>query len=80
MLKSIILNDIKQNIQSLKLQLTFVIMLVIFIVGSVTYVIQYKDAIKDHLDYSSKLLENRRKDAENITRTAVEETINCLHR
>lgn len=73
MQKTIILNDIKQNIQSLKLQVTFVIMLVIFTVGSITYVFQYKDATEDYRDYSSKVIENMRKGADvNITRIAVE--------
>jgi ABC-type transport system involved in multi-copper enzyme maturation permease subunit len=73
MLKTIILTDIKQNIQSFKLQVTFIIIMVIFTVGSVAYVFQYRDAIEDYHTYSLKMQEEIRKDADvNITRVAVD--------
>jgi ABC-type transport system involved in multi-copper enzyme maturation permease subunit len=72
MLKTIIFNDIKQNIQSLKLQVTFIIILVIFIVGSIAYVIQYQDALEDYNDYSAKFLDEIKQDAEaGITNVAL---------
>jgi ABC-type transport system involved in multi-copper enzyme maturation permease subunit len=73
MLKTIILTDIKQNIQSFKLQVTFIIIMVIFTVGGVAYVFQYRDAIEDYHTYSLKMQEEIRKDADlNITRVAVD--------
>ena len=73
MLKTIIINDIKQNIQSIRLQITFIIMLVVFTIGSIAYVFQYRDAIKDYHDYSSKMLNEIRKQGDdNITKVAVE--------
>jgi len=73
MLKTIILTDIKQNIQSLKLQVTFIIMLVVFAVGSIAYVFQCHDAKEDYRSYYSKMSDKIRKDADvNITRVAVE--------
>ena len=72
MLKAIILNEISQNLKSLKLQVTFIIILVVFIVGSVAYVFQYRGAVKDYNNYSSKIVEEIRKDADaSITRVAV---------
>ncbi len=72
MLKTIILNEINQNLKSLKLQVTFIIILVVFIVGSVAYVFQYRDALEDYNNYSSKMLEEIRKDADaSITQVAV---------
>ncbi|HBH82401.1 MAG: hypothetical protein A2X05_15545 [Bacteroidetes bacterium GWE2_41_25] len=72
MLNTIILTDIKQNIQSLKLQVIFIIILVVFTVGSVAYVFQYRDAMEDYHNYSLKMQEEIRKDADiNITRVAV---------
>jgi ABC-type transport system involved in multi-copper enzyme maturation permease subunit len=73
MLKTIILTDIKQNIQSFKLQISFIIMLVVISVGSIAYVFQYRDAIEDYHTYSLKMQEEIRKDADvNITRVAVD--------
>lgn len=72
MFNTIILTDIKQNIQSLKLQVLFIIILVVFTVGSVAYVFQYRDAMEDYHNYSLKMQEEIRKDADiNITRVAV---------
>ncbi len=72
MLKTIIINEINQNLKSLKLQVTFIIILVVFIVGSVAYVFQYRDALEDYNNYSSKMLEEIRKDADaSITEVAV---------
>lgn len=72
MLKTIILNEINQNLKSLKLQVTFIIILVVFIVGSVAYVFQYRDALEDYNSYSSKMLEEIRKDADaSITEVAI---------
>ncbi|HUX57955.1 MAG TPA: ABC transporter permease subunit [Bacteroidales bacterium] len=73
MLKTIILTDIKQNIQSFKLHVTFIIMMVVFTVGSIAYVFQYRDAMEDYRDYSSKMLDKIRKEADiNTTRIAIE--------
>jgi ABC-type transport system involved in multi-copper enzyme maturation permease subunit len=73
MLKTIILTDIKQNIQSFKLQVTFIIMLMVFTVGSIAYVFQYRDTMADYRDYSSKMLDKIRKEADiNITSVAIE--------
>jgi ABC-type transport system involved in multi-copper enzyme maturation permease subunit len=72
MLKTIILIDIKQNIKSFKLQVTFIIMLVVFMVGSFAYIFQYRDVMEDFRTYSLKIQEEIRKDADiNITRVAV---------
>lgn len=73
MLKTIILTDIKQNIQSIKLQITFVIMLLVFAVGSIAYVFQYRNALEDYREYSSKMLDEIKMKADiNITKVVVE--------
>lgn len=73
MLKTIILTDIKQNIQSFKLQVSFIIMLVVFTIGSIAYIFQYRDTMKDYRDYSSRMVEEIRKESDiNITHVAVE--------
>jgi ABC-type transport system involved in multi-copper enzyme maturation permease subunit len=73
MIKTILINDIKQNLQSLKLQVTFIIMLVVFTVGSIAYVFQYRDAREDYRSYHSKMEEKIRQRADvNITKVAVE--------
>ena len=73
MLKTIILNEIKQNILSLKLQVTFIIMMVVFLVGSIAYVIQYRNSLDDYYDYMSKRQDEIKKEADtNISNVATE--------
>jgi len=54
MLNYIILNDIRQNILSLRLQVIFLIMTALFIMGSVAYVFQYRSAAEEYRIYSDK--------------------------
>jgi ABC-type transport system involved in multi-copper enzyme maturation permease subunit len=51
LLKTIIFNDIRLNLLSLRLQVLFVIMLVVFIMGSVAYIFQYKSAADEYQQY-----------------------------
>jgi ABC-type transport system involved in multi-copper enzyme maturation permease subunit len=54
-LKTIILTDIRQNLLSLRLQVLFVIMLAVFIVGSVAYIFQYKTAVDEYQQYTRQV-------------------------
>jgi ABC-type transport system involved in multi-copper enzyme maturation permease subunit len=54
MLKTLILNDIRQNIMSLRLQVMLIIVLLVFIVGSIAFIYQYKADIDDYQIYSDK--------------------------
>jgi ABC-type transport system involved in multi-copper enzyme maturation permease subunit len=54
MIKYIILNDIRQNILSLRLQVTFLIMIAVFVAGSVAYVFQYRSAAEEFRIYVDK--------------------------
>jgi ABC-type transport system involved in multi-copper enzyme maturation permease subunit len=72
MLNILILNDIRQNILSLKLQVMFVIMLVVFIVGSVAFIYLNKAAEEDYRIYANKSRDEMMKQAEtNVTEVAV---------
>jgi ABC-type transport system involved in multi-copper enzyme maturation permease subunit len=57
MLKTIILHELRQHIFSLRLQIIFVIMLILFIVGSIAYVFQFRSASSDYETYSAKARE-----------------------
>ncbi len=55
MLKNIILNNIWQNVQSLRLQVLFILIMAVFTVGSMAYIFQYKSAIDEYEVYGSKM-------------------------
>jgi ABC-type transport system involved in multi-copper enzyme maturation permease subunit len=57
MIKTIILHEIRQHIFSLRLQLIFFIIFILFILGSVAYIFQFKSSIKDYETYSGKARE-----------------------
>lgn len=78
MFKTIVLTDIKQNILSFKLQITFIIMLIIFGIGGVAYVFQQRDALEDYRNYSSKMQDKIRKDADNITKVVINKQDNLF--
>jgi ABC-type transport system involved in multi-copper enzyme maturation permease subunit len=57
MLKIIILNEIKQHILSLRLQLIFIIIFILFILGSVAFIFQFRASTNDYETYSGKARE-----------------------
>lgn len=72
MLKTIILNNIQQFIFSLKLQIILVIIMLVFIVGSIAFVFQYRSARADYIVYSLKAKEEMQRNSEmNVTEVVV---------
>lgn len=57
MIKTIILHEIRQHIFSLRLQLIFVIIFILFILGSIAYIFQFRSSINDYETYSGKARE-----------------------
>jgi ABC-type transport system involved in multi-copper enzyme maturation permease subunit len=73
MLKTIIFNDIRQNILSLRLQIIFIIMLLVFIVGTIAYIFQYKAKVDEYSIFFNRSKDEMIKQSErNITSVAVD--------
>jgi ABC-type transport system involved in multi-copper enzyme maturation permease subunit len=57
MIKTIILHEIRQHIFSLRLQLIFITIFLLFILGSIAYIFQYRFSTSDYNTYSAKARE-----------------------
>lgn len=66
LLKTIIFNDIRQNLLSLRLQVLFIIMLAVFITGSVAYIFQYKTAVDEYHQYVRRVRNDQTRQVTNF--------------
>jgi ABC-type transport system involved in multi-copper enzyme maturation permease subunit len=57
MIKTIILHEIRQHIFSLRLQLIFITIFLLFILGSIAYIFQFRSSTSDYNTYSRKARE-----------------------
>ena len=57
MIKTIILHEIRQHIFSLRLQFIFVIIFLLFVLGSIAYIFQFRSGSSDYEIYSGKARE-----------------------
>jgi ABC-type transport system involved in multi-copper enzyme maturation permease subunit len=57
MIKTIILHEIRQHIFSLRLQFLFVIIFLLFVLGSIAYIFQFRSSTSDYEIYAGKARE-----------------------
>ncbi|MBE9469596.1 MAG: ABC transporter permease subunit [Bacteroidetes bacterium] len=63
MLKTIFIREIQQNVSSLRFQISLFIVIITFAIGTVSYIISYKDNIKNFEKYEKENIKRIREDA-----------------
>ena len=71
MFTTLYLREIQNYLYGLRFQISFIIMLVVFIVGSVSFISSYKETQSDYAKYRAKEQEELANQASNITQVAV---------
>jgi len=72
MILNIMIREIQHNLLSLRLQIAFILSIVIFSLGSIAFIKSHADNVAEYKRYHNDFIENMREDAEeNLTQMAI---------
>ncbi|UCG59431.1 MAG: hypothetical protein JSU70_07945, partial [Phycisphaerales bacterium] len=64
MLRTIIGRELRNNVQSLRFQIAFALVLVVFVVGTIAFLKSHDSLMQEYARYASKLTNQQKRTAE----------------